>query len=293
MTDGLKILIIGGYGVFGGRIVALLEDEPKLTLFVAGRSIALATNFARSRNTAAARLIPIAFDRSGDVAGQLLAIRPDIVVDAGGPFQVYGDPRYRVVDACLAHNVNYLDLADGSDFVAGIGAFNDRAKGAGLYILSGVSSFPVLTAAAVRRLAVGMTKVKAIRGGIALSPYAGVGENVIRAIAGYAGRPIRRKRNGVFCDGYPLTEHLRYSIAPPGRVPLHNKDVFAGGRTGLASAHCALAGGGRDLDGRGPRSRSAASNVGRASLARPRASRSDFIADCALDAFYDQPRPLG
>jgi len=110
----------------------------------------------------------------------------------------------------------------------------------------------VLTAAAVRRLAVGMTKVKAIRGGIALSPYAGVGENVIRAIAGYAGRPIRRKRNGVFCDGYPLTEHLRYSIAPPGRVPLHNKDVFAGGRTGLASAHCALAGGGRDLDGAAP-----------------------------------------
>ena len=35
-----------------------------------------------------------------------------------------------------------------------------------------------------------------IRGGIAPSPYAGVGENVIRAIAGYAGQPVELKRDG-------------------------------------------------------------------------------------------------
>ena len=55
------------------------------------------------------------------------------------------------------------------------------------------------------------------------SPYAGVGENVIRAIAGYAGQPIRRKRDGAFCPGYPLTEQLRYTIAAPGHIPLHNR----------------------------------------------------------------------
>ena len=27
----------------------------------------------------------------------------------------------------------------------------------------------------------------------------------------------------MFCTGYPFTEHLRYTIAPPGHVPLHNK----------------------------------------------------------------------
>ena len=67
------------------------------------------------------------------------------------------------------------------------------------------------------------TTIKSIRGGIAPSPYAVVGENVIRAIAGYAGQPIRRKRDGVFCSGYPLTEQLRYTIAAPGHVPLHNR----------------------------------------------------------------------
>ena len=123
----------------------------------------------------------------------------------------------------MTQRANYLDLADGSDFVAGIGAFDAQAKAAGVYVLSGVSSFPVLTAAAVRRLSAGMTAVKAIRGGIAPSPYAGVGENVIRAVAGYAGKPIRRKRAGTFGIGYPLTEHHRYTVAVPGHVPLGDR----------------------------------------------------------------------
>jgi len=223
MTTGLKILIIGGYGVFGSRIVELLENDARLTLVVGGRSVAKAKTFVASRNLAKAELVPAAIDRNGDIGGQLSAIRPAIVVDASGPFQNYGDDGYRVIQVCLTHCANYLDLADGSDFVARVGTFDDLAKTAGLYIISGASSFPVLTAAAVRRLSAGMAAVNTIRGGIAPSPYAGVGENVIRAIAGYAGRPTRRKRGGVFCTGYPLTEHLRYTIAPPGRVPLHNR----------------------------------------------------------------------
>jgi hypothetical protein len=31
MTDGVKVLIVGGYGVFGGRIVELLEDGSEPT----------------------------------------------------------------------------------------------------------------------------------------------------------------------------------------------------------------------------------------------------------------------
>jgi hypothetical protein len=223
MTAATKVLVIGGYGVFSGRLIQLLEDEPRLNLLVAGRSKDHASAFVRSRGSTPAQLTPVAFDRNGDIASDLAAIRPDILVDASGPFQAYGADRYRVVQACLTQRVNYLDLADGSDFVACIDAFDSQAKAAGIYVLSGVSSFPVLTAAAVRRLSAGMTAVKAIRGGIAPSPYAGVGENVIRAIAGYAGKPIRRKRTGAFGTGYPWTEHLRYTVAVPGLVPLGDR----------------------------------------------------------------------
>jgi hypothetical protein len=224
MTAALKILIIGGYGIFGGRLVELLENEPRLTLLVGGRSAAKANSFIASRSGAntrlLARLLPAVFDRGGDVDTQLSSIAPDLVVDASGPFQNYGDRPYRVVEACLRQSINYLDLADGSDFVAGISAFDAKARDAGIYLLSGVSSFPVLTAAAVRALSTGMSTVTAIRGGIAPSPYAIVGENVIRAIASYAGQPVQRKRDGAMSTGYPFTEQLRYTIAPPGYEPL-------------------------------------------------------------------------
>ncbi len=34
----LKILILGGYGVFGARLVHLLSDLPQLTFLICGRS---------------------------------------------------------------------------------------------------------------------------------------------------------------------------------------------------------------------------------------------------------------
>jgi saccharopine dehydrogenase-like NADP-dependent oxidoreductase len=222
MTGRLNVVIVGGYGTFGGRIVELLENESRLTLTVAGRSLNKAKAFCNSRNKAKAQLLPAAFDRNGDVKAQIASLRPDILVDASGPFQTYGDDRYRMIEACIDHRMNYLDLADGSDFVAGVRAFDAAARSAGRYILSGVSSFPVLTAAVVRHLSSDMSRVDMIRGGIAPSPYAGVGENVIRAIAGYAGQPVSLKRDGKPAIGHPFTEHMRFTIAPPGRLPLRN-----------------------------------------------------------------------
>jgi short subunit dehydrogenase-like uncharacterized protein len=171
VNDLLKILIVGGYGAFGGRIVKLLEANAGLTLIVAGRSMAKARAFCRSRAQAAATLTPAIFDRDGDIEAQIAEHEPDLLVDASGPFQAYGEGCYRVIAGCIAARVNYIDLADGSEFVAGVKDFDAAARTAGIYVLSGVSSFPVLTAAVARRLSEGMSRVDAIRGGIAPSTY--------------------------------------------------------------------------------------------------------------------------
>jgi len=113
----MKILVIGGYGIFGGRVVELLEDEPRLTLIVAGRSRARAEAFCAARGEAKATLLAAQLDRNGNLTAQLESIGPDLVVDASGPFQAYGDAPYRVIEACIAHGIDYLDLADGSGFV--------------------------------------------------------------------------------------------------------------------------------------------------------------------------------
>ena len=218
-ADGLKVLILGGYGTFGGRLAQLLADEKDLTLIIAGRSRASAHAFSTNLRSAAI-VLPAVFDRDGDLERQLQQIRPNVIVDVSGPFQIYGADPYRVVRAALALGINYLDFSDGAGFVKGIAQFDEQARARGVFVLSGVSSFPVLTAAVVRRLATGMARLDSVTAGIAPSPYANVGINVIRAIASYAGKPVLMIRDGRKATGHALIETRRHTIAPPGRLPL-------------------------------------------------------------------------
>lgn len=215
----MKVLILGGYGVFGGRLAELLADRAELELVIAGRSRARAQAFCADY-PGPARVTPLALDRR-DIARGLEALRPDLVVDASGPFQDYGEDRYGVVEACIAQGVDYLDFADSADFVFGISRFDAACKAAGVFVLSGVSSFPVLTAAVLREMEQEM-QVVSVTGGIAPSPYAGVGLNVMRAVTGYAGGPVKLLRDGRQVEAVGLAESMRFTVAVPGKMPLDN-----------------------------------------------------------------------
>lgn len=215
----MKILILGGYGVFGGRLAQLLADIPDILLFIAGRDLGKARDFCRAY-VGKARVQPLQLDR-GVVSEALRGCAPDLVVDASGPFQEYGADRYNVIEACIAAGVDYLDFADAADFVFGVTRFDEPARKAGVYVLSGVSSFPVLTAAVLREMAKTMDIVS-VEGGIAPSPYAGIGLNVMRAVIGYAGAPVKLMRGGIAAHGVGLAESLRFTISVPGRLPLRN-----------------------------------------------------------------------
>jgi hypothetical protein len=215
----MKILILGGYGVFGGRLATLLSDIDQLELVICGRNLVRANDFCTAYR-GQARVTPLQLDRN-DIAAGLAFARPNLVVDASGPFQNYGDDRYRVIRACIAAKTDYLDFADAADFVFGVSQFDAEAKAADIFVLSGVSSFPVLTAAVLRDMANTMDIVS-VAGGIAPSPYAGIGLNVMRAVVGYAGEPVKLMRDGVQTEGRGLTESMRFTIAVPGRLPLNN-----------------------------------------------------------------------
>jgi Domain of unknown function (DUF4166)/Saccharopine dehydrogenase NADP binding domain len=218
-VKAMKVLILGGYGTFGGRLAQLVGDLAPLDLVIAGRDLAKAEAFCVQWR-GLARVVPAQVDRA-DITLALSAHRPDILVDASGPFQDYGPDRYVVLRACIAAGVHYLDLADGADFVAGVAGFDAAARQAGVYVLSGVSSFPVLTAAVLQKMSQGM-QVYHVTGGIAPSPYAGVGLNVMRAVLGYAGSKVALLREGKPATGMGLGETRRYTIAPPGELPLRN-----------------------------------------------------------------------
>lgn len=215
----MKILILGGYGVFGGRLVELLADISSIEILVCGRSLARAEAFCASYN-GQARVRPLMLDRR-DIAEALRIHTPDLVVDASGPFQNYGSACYAVITACIDAGIDYLDFADAADFVFGVSQFDERAKAAGVFVLSGVSSFPVLTAAVLREMTKSM-EIVAVEGGIAPSPYAGIGLNVMRAVVGYAGAPVKLWRHGKPAHGVGLAESMRFTVAVPGRLPLRN-----------------------------------------------------------------------
>jgi Domain of unknown function (DUF4166)/Saccharopine dehydrogenase NADP binding domain len=196
----MNILIVGGYGTFGGRLVDLLLDEGRFTIYVAGRSSQKAEAFCANKR-GNAKLIPLILDRSQPQKA-FEKLKPDLVVDASGPFQVYGA------------------LADGADFVAGISALDEHAQKAKCFALSGMSSFPVLTAAVVRKLAAGLKSVDHIQAGIAPSPFAGVGLNVVKAIASYSGKPVPILEDGTWQTGFGFFDSKRMVVNVPGTVPL-------------------------------------------------------------------------
>ena len=215
----MKILILGGYGTFGGRLAELLSDLPALELLICGRDLARATSFCDNWR-GAARVSPHRVDRRA-IGSALAELKPDLVVDASGPFQDYGDDSYGVVAACIAAGISYLDLADSAGFVFGIDRFDAAAKAAGVFVLAGVSSVPALSTAALREMARTMD-IRRIEGGISPSPHARVGINVMRAVLGYAGSPVALRRDGKDATGIGLGESRRYTIAVPGRLPLRH-----------------------------------------------------------------------
>jgi len=217
-----RILVIGGYGFFGARLVQLLSRQPGLHIFIGGRSVPKAEALAQQlRPTADSQLDAQAIDiASPALAATLTALRVDTVVHTAGPFQ---GQDYHVAQACIDAGANYIDLADGRDFVAGIGALHGAAAQAGVLVTSGASSVPALSSAAADRLAAGIARVTEIDIGISPGNRTDRGLSTVAAILGYCGQPLPGGASGKTIGWLGTYEH-RYP-APVGRRLLSPCDV--------------------------------------------------------------------
>ncbi len=213
-----KILILGGYGVFGGRLARRLVAETDAEVVVAGRSLAKAKAFCRQHGGK-----PFMLDRDGDVSGAFASLLPDIVVDAAGPFQAYGDDAYRVARAAIACGAHYLDLADDTAFVAGVSALDAEACEVGVCVLSGASSVPSISSAALDELTRGLESVALVASAILPGNRAPRGLSVVRSIVGQVGQPLRMWRGGRWTErpAWGGVEHLDLLI--DGVPPLNGR----------------------------------------------------------------------
>ncbi len=184
-----RVLIIGGYGNFGGFIARSLSQEPDITVIIAGRSEEKARAFAQTLRAEWAVL-----DIRTGLDAALEKITPDIVIHTSGPFQ---GQSYDVAEACIRHKCHYIDLADGRAFVSDIGRLDRSARDSGVLAVSGASSVPCLTVAIIDRYKGEFQHLDAVDYGIATAQRTNAGLATTAAILGYAGKPFTTKINGI------------------------------------------------------------------------------------------------
>ena len=192
-----RILIIGGYGVFGHRLVRILNNDPAFDLLIAGRDLRAAQACCESLPMPT-RATPCRLDIK-DVATKIPQLQPDLIVHAAGPFQ---GQDYQVARAAISAEIPYVDLSDGRVFSEGFSILDKKARDAGVFALTGVSTTTALSSAAAVRLARQFKQVSTVEIGVTPGNRAPRGKAVIATILSYVGEPIAQLRDG---DIVPVT----------------------------------------------------------------------------------------
>jgi hypothetical protein len=205
----MRIVVVGGAGNFGARIVRALRADPNIELLVAGRRIV---------SVPAAEDVPgvlVDIDKAG-FAQKLKALSPGLVIHCVGPFQ---GQDYRVANAALAAGAHYLDLADGRQFIAEFAAgMNDQAVRVGRVAISGASTLPALSSAVVEELRVGMSSLESIEVIIAPGQRAPRGKATLEAVFSYLGRPFLVWRKGQWRRSWGWMELQETRLDVGGRL---------------------------------------------------------------------------
>jgi len=198
---------VGGAGAFGSRLADGLAATVDCEVVIGGRGTSNAT---RTRDDLRWRhpraQVDIArIDAARAGAGDIRCLRPDVVVDAAGP---YRPGTYGLARACIEAGVSYVDIADGRAFVTGFpAALDEAARSAGVVAVTGASSTPALSNAALDEVVRGWRRVDRIEVAISPGNRAPRGLSVFQSILAYAGKPVHVLRAGgwAYAPGWGLT----------------------------------------------------------------------------------------
>jgi uncharacterized protein YbjT (DUF2867 family) len=193
----MRVVVLGGYGNFGARICRALAADEGIEVIAAGRN----------PPESGARLDL----NAPDFPTALAQLSPQIVVHCAGPFQ---GQDYRVAAAALAAGAHYLDLADSREFVVRFAKHNDaKARAAKRIALTGASTLPALSSAAIDHLIKRLRSLEEIRIAIAPGQRAPRGEATIAGVLSYAGRPFQWLSRGAWRKAWGWQELRRVQFA--------------------------------------------------------------------------------
>jgi len=215
----MKILVIGGYGTFGKRLVNSFLDFYEHEIVIAGRSGA---KLAKAKH-----LILVSKHKSVDTIkvdilstdlNELLAgVRPEIVVNTAGPYQFQANNEsYSVAKACLNFGCHYIDFADDRRFVAHFAdSLNMDAKEKGVMLITGASTVPALTHAVIEFYQKHFNSIEALNFGISPGNQTERGQGTIASILSYTGKPFKTLIKGENRSVFGWQGLTRYDFGYP------------------------------------------------------------------------------
>lgn len=194
-----KVVVLGGYGNFGKRIVESLTSIEDITIYVVGRNLDKAIAcINKLKANSVATLEPLAIDIfATDFEERLKALSPFLLIHTSGPFQ---GQDYRVPTACICAGAHYIDLADDRRFVCDIAELETSAKEKGVLAVSGASSVPGLSSTVIEHYQQQFKELTSIDLAIAPGNKAERGLATVEAILSYTGHPLNVFKDGRWQD---------------------------------------------------------------------------------------------
>lgn len=177
-----NIFILGGYGNFGKRIAASLSKSG-YEVTIVGRNEQKAKILANQLNCSY-----LVFDAETELEEKLKTKSARIVINTCGPFQ---EKDYKIAKICIENKVNYIDLADGREFVTNISKLNAEAETQDILVISGASTVPALSSAVIEHYKNEFTEFDSLKFGISPGQKAARGLATTQAILGYAGKKLK------------------------------------------------------------------------------------------------------
>lgn len=188
-----KILVLGGYGVFGSRISERLALIPDIKLVIAGRNSKKAKSFLEILKNVECEISTKEIDIHNLCKSELEELGLFALINACGP---YHEQDYSVAEICIDLGIHYIDLSDNRAYVSGIRSLQVKATQASVIVISGASTVPALSSAVIDHFQHDFGCMDALDYGVTPGNQTDRGIGTVAAILSYVGKPFKTLVNG-------------------------------------------------------------------------------------------------
>ena len=215
-----QVVILGGSGRIGSSVAADLLRFTQAEIIIAGRNGVLGKKVC-DRLGERGRFLPL--DLS-DHEGLTQAIaQADLVIHCAGPFH-YRDTQ--VLETCIAHGVNYIDVSDHPSFTRKAMSCAAAAEKAGVTAIVNTGIFPGISNSMVRQDVEQLDEAETIHLSYVVGGSGGAGVTVMRTTFLGLQKPFQAWIEGAWQTVKPYSDRETIEFpAPYGRTGVYWFDM--------------------------------------------------------------------